>query len=103
MMTMVTLSRSVVLAGVCCLFAVVVSAQEFRATVQGRVTDADGLGVPGVVVSATNTGTNEVVSATTRAEGTYSLPFLRPALYTVSAELSGFRRHTQERVQLEVG
>ena len=102
-MKMVTLSRSVVLLGLSCLFAAAASAQEFRATVQGRVTDADGLGVPGVVVSATNTGTNEVVSATTRAEGTYSLPFLRPALYTVSAELSGFRRHTQERVQLEVG
>jgi len=103
MMTMVTLSRSVVLAGLCCLFAASAPAQEFRATMQGRVTDADGLGVPGVVVSATNPRTNEAVSATTSAEGLYSLPFLRPAVYTVTAELSGFRRHVQERVQLEVG
>ena len=38
-------------------------AQEFRATVTGRVVDADGLGMPGVTVSVTNTATNDVVTA----------------------------------------
>ena len=78
-------------------------AQEFRATVTGRVVDADGLGMPGVTVSVTNTATNEVATAVTNAEGVYSLPFLRPGNYTIAAELEGFRRHTQEGVPLQVG
>ncbi len=78
-------------------------AQEFRATVAGRVVDADGLGMPGVTVSVTNTATNEVATAVTSTEGVYSLPFLRPGTYTIAAELEGFRRHTQEGVPLQVG
>jgi hypothetical protein len=77
-------------------------AQEFRATVTGRVTDVDGLPMPGVTVSATNLRTNEVASAVTTTEGVYSIPFLRPGNYTLSAELQGFRKHTQD-LQLEVG
>ena len=42
-------------------------AQEFRATVTGRVVDADGLGMPGVTVSVTNTATNDVATAVTNA------------------------------------
>jgi hypothetical protein len=41
------------------------AAQEFRATVSGRIVDPDGLSMPGVTVSVTNTGTNEVASAVT--------------------------------------
>jgi hypothetical protein len=78
-------------------------AQEFRATVTGRIVDQDGLGMPGVTVSVINTGTNEVASAVTNTEGVYSLPFLRPGTYNVSAELEGFRKHTQEGIALQVG
>src|SRR4030095_1773539 len=79
------------------------TAQEFRATITGRVTDPAGLAVPGVTVTITNTKTNEVATAVTNAEGSYSLPFLRPGVYSLAAELEGFRKHTQERVELEVG
>ena len=74
------------------VFAASAFAQEFRATLTGRIVDPDGLGMPGVTVSATNMGTNEVASAVTNSEGVYSLPFLRPGNYTVSAELEGFRK-----------
>jgi hypothetical protein len=86
-------------------FALVATAeaQEFRATVTGKVVDPDGLGIPGVTVAAVNTQTNETASAVTNASGNYSLPFLKPGIYTITAELEGFRKHTQERVQLEVG
>ena len=96
-------SRSMILCVLACLVGVPAWSQEFRATLTGRVTDAGGLAVPGVTVSAINTQTNEVASAVTSAEGLYTLPFLRPGLYAISAELSGFRKHTQDRVQLEVG
>jgi hypothetical protein len=79
------------------------SAQEFRATVTGRVTDPNGLVAPGVTMTAANTQTGEVAVGVTTTEGVYTIPFLRPGTYSVSAELSGFRKVTQPNVQLEVG
>ena len=78
------------------------AAQEFRATVTGRVTDSASLGMPGVTVSVTNTQTNEVAAAETNSDGVYALPFLRPGVYKLTAELQGFRKHEQQ-LQLEVG
>ena len=66
-------------------FAGTLAAQEFRATVTGRVTDPAGLAMPGVTVTVTNTQTNEIATAVTNSEGVYSLPFLRPGLYKVAA------------------
>ncbi len=80
-----------------------ISAQEFRATVTGRVTDPDGLAIPGVVITATNTQTNETAATASSEQGAYSLPFLKPGIYTITAELEGFRKHTQEKVELQVG
>src|SRR2546426_6128656 len=97
------LVRMVLVLTVIGLTANTASAQEFRATITGRVTDPDGLAMPGVTVSATNPRTNEVATAVTSAEGLYSLPFLRPGLYTISAELQGFRKYAQDAVPLEVG
>ena len=93
---------SLLLAAFCALPSAI-GAQEFRATVTGRVTDPAGLPMPGVTVTATNTQTNETASAVTGGEGLYSLPFLRPGIYTVTAELEGFRKYSREKVQLEVG
>ena len=84
------------------MLGVTASAQEFRATVTGRVADPAGLAMPGGR-HATNTQTNEVATAVTSSEGVYSLPFLRPGMYTVTAELEGFRKLRSEQVQLEVG
>jgi hypothetical protein len=79
------------------------SAQEFRATVTGRVTDPNGLVVPGATVTATNSQTGEVAVGVTTTDGVYTIPFLRPGIYTMSAELAGFRKVSQPNVQLEVG
>jgi hypothetical protein len=81
----------------------VASAQEFRATITGRVSDPNGLVVPGATVTAANSQTGEVAVGATTTEGVYTIPFLRPGLYTVSAELAGFRKVSQPNVRLEVG
>ena len=93
---------SLLLAAFCALPSAI-GAQEFRATVTGRVTDPAGLPMPGVTVTATNTQTNETATAVTSGEGLYALPFLRPGLYTVTAELEGFRKYSREKVELQVG
>ena len=79
-----------------------VAAQEFRATVKGQVVDASGAALPGALVSVQNAETNEVAAATTNAEGNYTIPFLRPGLYTLTVELSGFQKHVRNGLRLEV-
>jgi Carboxypeptidase regulatory-like domain/TonB-dependent Receptor Plug Domain len=78
------------------------AAQEFRATVRGQVLDSSKGALPGATVSMTNTETNEVATATTNAEGNYTIPFLRPGMYTLTIELSGFQKHTRSGLRLEV-
>jgi hypothetical protein len=80
-----------------------VTAQEFRATVTGRVTDPNGLAVPGVTVTASNSQTREIATSVTTAEGSYTIPFLKPGIYTVAAELGGFKKVSQPNVELQVG
>src|SRR5262245_8301428 len=80
-----------------------VFAQEFRATITGRVTDPNGLLAPGATVTAANGQTGEVAIGVTTTDGVYTIPFLRPGVYTVSAELTGFRKVSQANVRLEVG
>src|SRR2546427_4790619 len=85
------------------LIAASADAPEFRATVTGRVTDPGGLAVPGATVTAVNTRTAETATGFTTADGAYTVPFLKPGVYSVSAELTGFKKVTQANVQLEIG
>jgi carboxypeptidase family protein/TonB-dependent receptor-like protein len=77
-------------------------AQEFRATVKGQVTDSSQAALPGATVSVRNQETNEVATATTNAEGNYTIPFLRPGIYALTVELSGFQKYTRTDMRLEV-
>src|SRR3970282_47823 len=80
-----------------------VNAQEFRATIKGQVVDSSGGALPGAVVTAQNTETNEVATATANQEGNYTIPFLRPGSYTLTTELSGFQKFVRSGLQLQVG
>ena len=50
----------------------------------GTVTDSGGLVVPGAQVVAVNTGTKDTYEATTNAEGSYHIPFVRPGRYEIT-------------------
>ena len=78
-------------------------AQEFRATLTGRLTDASGSGVPNSTVMAKNVQTNVETSATTGEDGNYTIPFLQPGNYTVAASTTGFKRAVREDIVLQVG
>ena len=80
-----------------------VTAQEFRATVRGQVVDASQAALPGATVNVQNQETNEVATATTNNEGAYTVPFLRPGLYTLTVEMGGFQKHTRKDMRLSVG
>ncbi|MGH9158865.1 MAG: carboxypeptidase regulatory-like domain-containing protein [Vicinamibacteraceae bacterium] len=79
------------------------AAQEFRATITGRVVDASGATIPGVTVTATNEVTNAVSTVVTSEDGAYTIPFLPPGDYTLVAELEGFKKYEQAKIGLQVG
>jgi hypothetical protein len=77
-------------------------AQEFRATLTGRIVDPTGAGVVGATVSATNVQTNVVTEGKTTEDGNYTIPFLTPGTYTVRAEAPGFKQIVRENIELFV-
>src|SRR5215471_15978550 len=85
-----------------CAAASTVHAQEFRATVKGQVIDPSRAAVPGATVTVTNQDTNETASAVTNTDGNYAIPFLRPGLYTLTVDLSGFQKYIRKDMRLEV-
>src|SRR5437868_12669977 len=78
-----------------CLFATTMGfSQSNNASVGGTVADATGALIPGVTVSATNTGTGIASTTVSNESGAYSFPALQPGTYRVSAELPGFQTQT---------
>ncbi len=77
-------------------------AQDFRATITGRVADPSGAGVPNVPVQVRNAGTNELASSVTDTQGNYTVPFLRPGTYSVSVEAPGFKKFLRDGITLFV-
>ena len=78
------------------------SAQGVQATLTGRVSDASGAAVPGVPVQIKNVETNQVTRETTDSVGLYTAPFLQPGLYSVTVELSGFKKFVLNSMVLNV-
>ncbi|MGI8932070.1 MAG: carboxypeptidase regulatory-like domain-containing protein, partial [Sphingomicrobium sp.] len=77
------------------------AAQTTTASISGQVRDAAGAPVAGTVVTARNEGTNQSVSATSGADGSYTLSGLRPAPYTITANIGGTT--VSDRVSVEIG
>ena len=65
------------------------SAQETTGTLTGKLTDGQGLALPGVTVTVT--GPQGARSFVTDGEGRFQAPFLTPGSYDVRAELQGFK------------
>src|SRR5436190_1401522 len=65
-----------------------------NATLSGTVSDVSGALIPGVEVTATNTGTGVAATALTNESGTYRFPSLQPGPYEVKASLAGFQTQT---------
>src|SRR6476660_1075885 len=78
-------------------------AQDFRGGITGRVTDESGGRLPGGTVTATNVATNVASTTTTNGEGDYNILYLTPGMYTLSAELSGFKKMVRESVEVRIG
>jgi hypothetical protein len=93
------LLTALVLVVLCCPLA---SAQQGTATLNGLVTDHDGLAVVGVKVQALNAGTNISFFAETNKTGLYNFPTLPAGTYQVTATKDGFQQSVRPGVELHV-
>jgi len=96
------------LATLMALFLVLVSgltpaaAQTDTGAIVGSVSDSSGGVLPGVTVTATQDASGTVSTTVTNANGQFIFPSLRVGVYTVAAELQGFKRAVQAQVRLSV-
>ncbi len=85
------------------LVGALLSAQQITGTVTGIATDPSGALLSGVQIQLRNLQTNVVREVSTDASGSYSIPFLTAASYSLSATAPGFRTFQVESFTLQVG
>ncbi len=82
------------------LMTMVAAAQ--TASVTGRITDPSGGVVPGVDVTVESAGTGGKATTQTTAEGYYTLPSLKPGVYHVYVNKTGFKPVRDRNLTLTV-
>ncbi len=84
------------------LLTACVSAQDFRATLTGIVTDPSGAAVPDATVKAINNNTNTTKEVKTTSIGNYTIPYLDPGTYKVEVIAPGFQTLIRSNITLRV-
>src|SRR5881296_3050430 len=82
--------------------SVLAFAQTSNATLGGTISDASGALIPGVTITATNTGTGIVTTVVSNEAGAYQFARMQKGTYTVTAELPGFQTQARNGVALGV-
>jgi hypothetical protein len=90
------------LAVFCCLAPPPAHAQAVSGTILGFVKDSSGGVIPGATVTVVNTGTGFTRAVVADARGEYTAPLIPTGTYTVSAEISGFKKVSKTNVLLGV-
>lgn len=82
-----------------CLSLLVSAAHaQYRASIQGVVTDAQGAVVAGATVTLINHETNQTLTTTTNDSGIYNFSGLPPSRYTLTVEKAGFEKQVLDNV-----
>lgn len=82
-----------------CLLAPAAHAQ-YRASIQGAVTDPTGALVPGATLTLINKDTNQAQRSTTNASGVYVFNALPPSHFSLVIEKPGFKKKILDDVQI---
>jgi hypothetical protein len=105
MMVCVRICKSALLFGFATIllsFASASSAQTFRGTILGTVTDSSGAAIAGAAVAVKNVNTGLSRTVPTGEDGTYSVPELPIGTYSVIVEKAGFKQGVVSGLQVEV-
>lgn len=97
------MKRNLILTLCIFLLGTVAFAQEFRATVTGRVTDPSGAVVPDATLTITNVATGAATVVKSGGTGDYYAPFLAPGPYKLTVTAPGFRQFQRVGLQLDTG
>ncbi len=97
------LAAVAVLVAVAFLAPAPASAQVVYGSIVGAVTDAQKAALPGVAVTATNTGTSIKTETVTDGEGNYAFRNLVPGTYDISSALEGFKTLNKTGYQVAAG
>jgi len=81
-------------------FTPVAFAQRTTGTLRGQVLDPQGAVVSNAQVTVTNESTAVSDHAITSSAGTYTFPSVLPGFYTVSVEITGFKRAIKAHVEV---
>jgi hypothetical protein len=84
-----------------CLTSLLVVAQDYRAKVQGTVTDTIGSSLAGAKVILLNVGTGVEVTRQTNGEGLYIFDFVESGTYSVIVEVQGFKKFEQRNILVQ--
>lgn len=95
---MLSSSSRVFVCGLIVLGLAATASAQFRASVQGSVTDTQGAAVVGATVTLTNKETNKTQQTTSGAEGFYRFSELPPGNYTLTVEQTGFKKKVLDNV-----
>lgn len=81
--------------------ASVVIAQDYRAKVQGVITDSNKAALAGAKVTLKNVGTGIEVTRQTNADGNYVFDFVESGIYSVTVEAQGFKKFEQRNITVQ--
>ena len=95
-------TRAVVLALTGLFLAVSLQAQETRGRITGRVLDPSKAPIGGASVTVTDAARGTTASSTTNTEGLFQVNYLLPGTYQVTVESTGFKKHIQDKLQLQI-
>jgi carboxypeptidase family protein/TonB-dependent receptor-like protein len=101
--------RSVISRGACCLLLALLFSglcsttvrAQYRASVQGVVTDSQGAAIVGATIRLTSKETNRTQETKSGDGGFYRFDSLAPGGYSIAAEKSGFKKNLLENVLVE--
>ena len=73
---------------------------QFRASIQGTVSDISGAVIPGATVTLTDLGTGKVLTSTSDDRGLYNFNGLPPDQFSIVVEKTGFQKKVLDHVEL---
>lgn len=83
--------------------SLIVTGQETRGAIRGLVLDPNGAPVPGAKVVVSDPARGTLVSSTSNGEGFYQVNYLLSGKYSITVEVSGFKKLQRENVVVEIG
>lgn len=94
------LGLQIMLTSAGCAILSIPALAQFRASIQGTVTDPDGGVIPNATLTLTDVETNKILTATSNESGTFNFNALPPDNFTLTATAKGFQTQTLQNVHV---